>query len=84
MYNIYPCFFLKLKQIFCRWMGPMSVSMYAPGDDFKKTVDTILYYRYRVYSVQLHRISGFIAGYTVGQIPDIRGENGLQAMICST
>jgi len=35
----------NLEPLLERWQGPVSLSMYAPGDDFRKTVDTIMYYR---------------------------------------
>jgi len=35
----------NLQPLLVRWGGPVSVSMYAPGDDFEKSVETIFYYR---------------------------------------
>ena len=29
-----------------RWQGPLSIAVYAPGTDFQKAIDSILYYRF--------------------------------------
>ena len=31
---------------FFRWQGPLSIAVYAPGTDFQKAIDSILYYRF--------------------------------------
>ncbi|KAK4313033.1 hypothetical protein Pmani_015555 [Petrolisthes manimaculis] len=35
----------NLEPLTSRWQGPVSVAVYAPGDDFEATVNTILYLR---------------------------------------
>ncbi|XP_050714560.1 beta-1,4-glucuronyltransferase 1-like isoform X2 [Eriocheir sinensis] len=35
----------NLEPLTSRWQGPVSVAVYAPGDDFNATVNTILYLR---------------------------------------
>ena len=29
-----------------RWQGPLSIAVYAPGTDFEKALDSILYFRF--------------------------------------
>ena len=31
---------------FFRWQGPLSIAVFAPGTDFKKAIDSILYFRF--------------------------------------
>jgi len=38
-------FFDNLEPLLERWQGPVSLSVYAPSTDYKKTLDSILYYR---------------------------------------
>ena len=38
-------FFDNLEPLLERWLGPVSLAVYAPGDDYKRTVESILYYR---------------------------------------
>ncbi|XP_059094200.1 beta-1,4-glucuronyltransferase 1-like [Tigriopus californicus] len=40
-----PTFFNNLEPLLERWQGPISLSVYAPGTDFKKAVKAILYLR---------------------------------------
>lgn len=35
----------NLAPLLERWMGPISVAVYAPGSDFEHAIDVILYYR---------------------------------------
>ncbi|XP_069943542.1 uncharacterized protein [Cherax quadricarinatus] len=35
----------NLEPLTSRWQGPVSVAVYAPGDDFNATINTILYLR---------------------------------------
>lgn len=35
----------NLVPVVVRWNGPVSIALYAPGDDFEKTVDSIEYLR---------------------------------------
>jgi len=35
----------NLEPLLKRWEGPASIAVYCPGEDYQKTVDTILYYR---------------------------------------
>ena len=32
--------------MYFRWQGPLSIAVYAPGTDFQKALDSILYYRF--------------------------------------
>ena len=36
---------LTMMLLVSRWLGPVSVAVYAPGDDFKTALDTILHIR---------------------------------------
>lgn len=38
-------FLYNLVPVVQRWRGPVSIALYAPGDDFKNVVDTIFYMR---------------------------------------
>jgi hypothetical protein len=38
-------FFDNLEPLVERWQGPVSLSVYAPGSDYMRTVESILYYR---------------------------------------
>jgi len=35
----------NLEPLLKRWQGPLSLAVYAPGSDFQKAIDSILYYR---------------------------------------
>jgi len=35
----------NLQPLIERWKGPVSVAIYAPGDDFEDVIETILYYK---------------------------------------
>jgi len=35
----------NLEPLLQRWQGPLSIAVYAPGTDFQKAIDSILYYR---------------------------------------
>jgi len=38
-------FLTNLEPLLQRWQGPLSIAVYAPGTDFQKALDSILYYR---------------------------------------
>lgn len=40
-----PAFLNNLQPLLERWRGPVSLSIYAPGSDFKTAVEAILYFR---------------------------------------
>ena len=38
-----------LEPLLERWRGPVSMAMFAPGDEFERTLEAIFYFRYRSY-----------------------------------
>lgn len=58
--NFREILFLKTKLYF-RWKGPLSIAVYAPGTDFQRAIDSILYYRFHRWLACLKSLLAYCA-----------------------
>ena len=59
----------NLEPLLARWLGPISVSVYAPGSDLDDTLDSILYFRDCTHSDLVRKYATFHVFFDMTHIP---------------
>merc|ERR1719295_796482 len=60
----------NLEPLLKRWQGPLSIAVYAPGTDFQKAIDSILYYRECAETTTVRDFATFHIFFDFDHIPE--------------